>query len=96
MIYRKVEEIKYPMLHDAVLILVLRKFPFVSMYMDKTGEVCVKLSGKLSVDEVKEVILNLYPMDLERDKMRVVYDVDYSYDDGYTLVYSPDGVDLRR
>jgi hypothetical protein len=71
--------------------------------MDKSGECAISYYGRLSEQEIKEVMINFcYPgEDKSYDEIHPSYNKDYYYpytdgtDEDYTIIYTPDGLDYR-
>lgn len=99
MYYTSIEEIKYPELHDAVLLAsVLMKnrcnSQLKSVYMDPNGECAITFSGKLSDDDIEQIKLQFTSP--YADEI-TVSDEDYEYipKENVTRYYTPDGFDCR-
>ena len=105
-----VQNIKVPCLHNAAYVLSLREnskgdkiYKFRSLYMDKSGECAISYYGRLSEQEIKEVMINFcYPgEDKSYDEIHPSYNKDYYYpytdgtDEDYTIIYTPKGLDYR-
>lgn len=107
-----IQNIENPFLADAAYILSLREnnkgekiFKFRSLYMDKTGECAISYYGKLSEQEIKEIMINFcYPYeDKCYNEINPQLRKDYTYNNGhhangeteYTTIYTPDDLDYR-
>ena len=107
-----ISEIENPFLADAAYVLSLREdnkrnkiYKFRSIYMDKSGECAISYYGKLTNNQIKEIMINFcYPMeDKCYDEIHPQYGIDYDYNNGhhangeseFTTIYTPDGLDFR-
>ena len=107
-----IQDIKVPFLHDAALTLSLRQndkgeniYKLRSLYMDRSGECAISYYGRLSEQEIKEVMINYcYPYENKcYDEIHPVYIENYTYDNGhhangesdYTTIYTPDGINYK-
>ena len=107
-----IKNIKIPFLADAAFVLSLREnnkgekmFKFRSLYMDRSGECAISYYGRLSEQQIKEVMINFcYPNeDKCYDDIHPEYHKDYTYDNGhhangesnYTTIYTPDGLNYK-
>jgi hypothetical protein len=112
MYYTDIKDIEIPFLANAAFVLSLREnnkgekiYKFRSLYMDKSGECAISYYGRLSEQEIKEVMINFcYPgEDKCYDDIHPEYLYDYTYDNvhhangepNYTIIYTPDGLDYR-
>lgn len=112
MYWTNISEIENSYLHDAAFVLSLqtkpeggKRFKFRSIYMDKNGECAISYYGKLSKDEVKELMVNYcYPgIDMCQDQINPEYLLDYTYDvdsrsmeeSDFTTIYTPDNVNYN-
>ena len=112
MYYTEIKDIEIPFLANAAFVLSLREnnkgenmFKLRSLYMDPSGECAISYYGKLSEQEIKEVMINFcYPYeDKCYDEIHPVYMKDYTYDNGhhvngesnYTTIYTPDGTNYK-
>lgn len=108
-----ISEIENPFLADAAYVLSLREdnkgnkiYKFRSLYMDKSGECAISYYGRLTDNQIKEVMINFcYPMeDKCYDEVNPQSHKDYTYDNGhysngeseFTTIYTPDGLDYRN
>lgn len=96
MFYTNYIKIPYPFLHDAAMV-ISKRYNLRNIYMDKRGELCINIKGKLTVDEVKDILMNIDPNDNYKDAYEPDYNLQYSYsqDMQETHVYSFDGIDYR-
>ena len=101
-IYKK-EELD-PKFYDAVLLCELMGMKWNSLYMDKSGELCISFKGKLSEEQVRTVLMHFLDIiynDTNINSISTEYHKDYKYTGNrnreiYTSVYTPDGVDYRK
>ena len=65
--------------------------------MDKKGELCITINAKLSIDDIKDILVSIYPKSIDKDDMGLDYSMNYSFSDDMqkTYVYSADGIDYR-
>ncbi len=100
----KIQDIENPYLHDAAYILELQGFKLRSIHMDPSGECAISYWGCLSVEQIATVIQNFWFGDVERNKaLQLASDShnhkwfrDASHPNGFTQIYTPDGVDYRQ
>lgn len=105
-----IKDIEIPFLANAAFVLSLREnnkgekmFKLRSLYMDKSGECAISYYGRLTEQQIKEVMINFcYPgEDKSYDEIHLSYNKDYYYpytdgtDEDYTIIYTPDGLDYR-
>ena len=107
-----IQNIENPFLHDAAYVLSLREnkkgekiFKFRSLYMGNSGECAISYYGKLTEQQIKEVMINFcYPgEDKSYDEIHPTIWNDYEYMKGnlsegnpdYTTIYTPNGLDYR-
>lgn len=107
-----IQDIEIPFLHDAAYVLSLREddkgekiYKLRSLYMDKSGECAISYYGKLTEQQIKEVMINFcYPgEDKSYDDIHPKVWKDYEYMKGntsegrldYTVIYTPDDLDYR-
>lgn len=107
-----IKDIEVPFLANGAYVLSLREnskgekmFKLRSLYMDKSGECAISYYGRLSEQEIKEVMINFcYPgEDKCYDGIHPEYRKDYTYDNGhhangesnYTTIYTPDGLNYK-
>lgn len=108
-----INQINNPFLTDAAYILSLREnskgekiFKFRSLYMDKSGECAISYYGKLTIDQIKEVMINFcYPHeDKSYDELDPQYGIDYDYNNPhnadkkseFTTIFTPDGLNYNK
>lgn len=97
------QEITIPFLHDAVMVCQQRGYEFNSLYMDPSGECAVTFFDELNDDQVKEIIQNFLPYDVNKEDIYPIYNVDFGFiklhtKDGKrmaTKIYTPDDLDYR-
>lgn len=107
-----ISDIENPFLKDAAWTLSWRTdltgeklYKLRSLYMDKSGECSISYYGKLTEQQIKEVMINFcYPgEDKSYDGVHPKYHKDYTYENShhsngegeYTTIYTPDGLDYR-
>ena len=91
MTYRKLEEIPYPFLHDAVYC-TMWNYTVDSVYMDKEGGCAIRIKGNLTDEDAVRIQQNFYP----EDKSLSEIEPDYTNrKNGIAEVYTPDGIDYR-
>lgn len=103
MFYTKNElgNIEFLFLHDAVMT-INRYYPVRSVYVDPQGGVAVTIAAELERKQIQDCLFELHyfgpyevaPEGPSAEVPRLGYNFDWS-SDGYTQVYSPDGVDYR-
>ena len=100
-----ISDISIPYLHDAAKVLSYRTYAnhksvyrFRSLYIDSAGECSIDYLGKLNEDQIKEVMINFcYPgEDKSLSDINPRLGIDYEYCDGFTEIYTPDGLDYRE
>lgn len=97
MIYKNYNEIPYNFLHDAAMI-ISKRYTLENIHMDNLGGVDLTLKGKLTENQVKDILLNLNP---NPDKCSEDYSLDYLLQYSYskdmqrTYVYSEDGINYK-
>lgn len=96
MVFRNIKDIDYPFLHDAALVISMR-YKLIDIYMDKAGGISIALGGKLTEDQVKDILQNILPQDICKDELECIYELHYSYSDDMqqTYVFSPMDIDYR-
>lgn len=93
MIYRKLEEIPYPLLYDAVYYTMYDDYTVDSVYMDKEGSCAIRIKGNLTDKDAVRIQQNFYP----EYKSLSEIEPDYTnHKNGIAEVYTPDGIDYRR
>lgn len=96
MIYTDYNKIPYPYLHDAAMV-ISKRYALKSIHMDKRGEVCITLKGKLTENAIKDILMNLNPWDSSIEDYELSpLDYSYSNDMQDTYVYSADNIDYRN
>lgn len=94
MIFTDYNDIPYPFLHDAALV-ISKRYPLEDIYMDKIGGLCLSIKGKLSKDAIIDILQNITPWDLSADCYEIS-SLDYCYPyDKKTYIYSINGIDYR-
>lgn len=96
MIFNDINNIPYSFLKETATKL-SEKYPLYNIYMDKRGELCITINGKLSIDAIKDILVTIYPKNINKDDMGLDYSMNYSFSNDMqkTYVYSADGVDYR-
>lgn len=96
MLYTDYNNIPYPFLHDAALV-ISKRYSLESIYVDREGGICITLKGRLSDNAVKDILMNIDPWDSCADDYELNLLDYYSYSDDMqkTYVYSLDGIDYR-
>lgn len=110
--YSDIKDIDVPFLADAAYTLSLREndkgdkiYKFRNLYMEESGECAISYYGRLTEQQIKEVMINFcYPgEDKSYDEIHPTVWRDYEYLKGnasegnpnYTIIYTPDGLDYR-
>lgn len=96
-------DIENAFLHDAVMMCEMQGFKLRSLYMDKDGECAVSFYGKLTEEQVKNILIQFYLDDVLLDDIHPQYFQDYKYENGhntdkegeFTQIFTPDGIDYR-
>ena len=96
MIFRNIQDIKYPFLKDAATKL-FKDYSLEDIYMDKRGELCLTFKGLLTVDNIQFIMNIITPKGHGFDGY-TVSSSDYCYykEKQKTHVYSVDGIDYRN
>lgn len=103
MIFRNIQDIKYPFLKEAATKL-SKNYSLKDIYMDKQGELCLTFKETLSVDDIQFIMNIITPKEHGFDNY-TVSSSDYCYNkENYcynmgkqeTHVYSVDGIDYRK
>jgi hypothetical protein len=109
----RISDIEIPYLHNAAYVLSLREdtkgnkiYKFRSLHVDPCGECAISYYGKLSEQQIKEIMINFcYPMeDKCYDEITPKYNIDYCYQNGhhangedeFTIIFTPDGLDYTK
>ena len=94
MIVRKLEEVKNALLHDAILIATQQGYRFNRVYVDNEGGCNIKFSCKISIDDIKLLLVNLSPnkyINKSLNEIDIEYYKDYEFtDDCECIIYTPD------
>ena len=96
-------DIENAFLHDAIIVCEMQGFKLRSLYMDKDGECAVSFYGKLTEEQVKNILIQFYLDDVLLDDIHPEYYKDYKYEnrrnangeEGFTQIFTPDGIDYR-
>jgi hypothetical protein len=97
----KLGEIEFPFLHDAVMS-INRYYPVRSVYMDVKGGVCITVEADLERKQIQDCLFELHyfgpysaaPVGPSAEELKVGVNFGWNAD-GYTELYSEDGVDYR-
>lgn len=98
MIYNHIEDIPYPFLHDAVLLMDKYTEGFKEIYIDPNGECTITLKGKLTGEQIKRALCDLDPnviweSSIDDYKPKCFRDFNYLKED--TLIYTKGNIDYR-
>lgn len=98
MILHKLEEIKNASLHDAILITTLTdngdKYSLVDVYIDPNKECAIEFKGHMSEKDIKLFFFNMNPnitSESSPKNERAEYNLDYSYRNDVTEIYTREG-----
>lgn len=96
MIFRNIQDIKYPFLKGAATKL-FKDYSLEDIYMDKRGELCLTFKGLLTMDNIQSIMNIITPKGHGFDGY-TVSSSDYCYykEEQKTHVYSIDGIDYRK
>lgn len=94
MLYTNVKDINLPFLHNAAVVL-SKRYCLKGIYLDHEGGVALYFDGKLPMNAIKDVLQNISPEDKYLDDIHPECHIDYTYSNGYTNVFSSDGIDYR-
>lgn len=98
MIYRHIEDIPYPFLHDAVLLIDKYTEGFKEVYVDPNGECEITLKGELTGEQIKRVLCDLDPnvtCESSIDDYKPEYLRDFDDLKRDTLIYTKKNIDYR-
>lgn len=98
MIYRHIEDIQYPFLHDAVFLMDKYTEGFKKVYIDPDGGCAITLKGELTEEQIKRALFDLDPnitCESSIDDYKPEYFRDFDYLKGDTLIYTKDNIDYR-
>lgn len=103
MIYRNIEDIPYPFLHDAVLLMDKFTEGIVCTRITQRGECAIKIKGELSNETIARCMMNLDPnvtaessLSDYTPKMNVDYDYLEDMSGMITVIYTKDNIDYRK
>lgn len=96
MIFRNIQDIKYPFLKEAATKL-SKNYSQNDIYMDNRGELCLTFKGILTEDNIQFIMNIITPKGHGFDNY-TVSSADYCYikEKQETYVYSIDGIDYRN
>ena len=92
MIIRELSKVNNGILYDAILLATYAGYPMKSVYVDCDNECAVTFDGEMTELIIKEFFFSMnsnVTCDLEPED--VVYDEDYQYIDGNTVIYTKEG-----
>ena len=98
MIYRHIEDIPYPFLHDAVLLMDKYTEGFKGVYVDPNGGCAITLKGELTGKQIKRALCDLDPnvtCESSIDDYKPECSRDFDYFKGDTLIYTKENIDYR-
>ena len=104
MYYTEVLTIEIPFLHDAAMVCEEIGHKLRSIYMDPSGECAISYWGDLSLEQRARVLQNYLPDDVPYEECyQMVQDRNYcqwifdkNHPNGYTMFYTPDGLDYKH
>lgn len=98
MLFKEINNIPYPFLHDAAMV-ISKRYTIKHIYVDPQGELDICLEGYLDKNQIVDVLRNLCT-DPNKDfsNFEPIEYVHYSYSEDYALqsetyIYSEDGID---
>lgn len=95
MLIFNLEEIENNILHDAIFLIALsNKYSFKKVYIDKNDECCIEFKGRLTEEDIKLFFFNMnsnVTSESSPKDEKVEYNIDYSYKDDVTRIYTRDG-----
>lgn len=98
MIYRRIEDIPYPFLHDAVLLMDKYTEGFKEVYVYPDGECEITLKGELTGEQIKRALCDLDPdvtCESSIDNYKPEYFRDFNYFKGDTFIYTKENIDYK-
>ena len=98
MIYRHIEDIPYPFLHDAVLLMDKYTEGFKEVGVDPNGGCAIILKGELTGEQIKRALFDLDPnvtCKSSIDDYKPECFRDFNYLKGDTLIYTKENIDYR-
>lgn len=102
MIYRRIEDIPYPFLHDAVLLMDKYTEGVNRVRITDKGECCIVLKGMINdKSTLQRIMMDLDPnvtceTSLSDYNPKCCKDYDWSFDYTETYFYSKDNIDYRK
>lgn len=106
MYWTQVSEIDNPFLHDAAMVCEERGFKLRSIHVDTNGECAVSYWGSPNIYEVASILQNYMPGDASYEEcFKMVSEEEYykwfpcndrEHPNGFTQIYTPDGIDYRN
>lgn len=98
MILRKLDKIKNPILHGAILITTLTdkgtKYSLVKVYIDPNKECAIEFKGHMNEEDIKLFFFNMNPnvtSESSPKNERTEYNLNYCYNGDTTEIYTRDG-----
>lgn len=99
MIITDITKIPYSFLHKAMQKL-SEKFALKRIYVDPRGELAISFKGKLSENDVKEILQEITPISFVQREEPLRYHQDYEQEETglgwFTSIYSKEGIDYRN
>lgn len=105
MYYTEIDKIDIPFLHDAALVCQEIGHKLRAIYMDPHGECAISYWGDLSLTNRARILQNYLPDDVpfeecyqmvqDRTNCKWFNEGDSEHPNGYTIFYTPDGLDYR-
>ena len=106
MYYTEVSTIEIPFLHDATMVCEEIGHKLRSIYVDPNGECAISYWGDLSLIDRARVLQNYLPYDAPFEECyKMAQNKNYTrwfsectakHPNGYTQLYTPDGIDYRK
>ena len=98
MIYNHIEDIPYPFLHDAVLLMDKYTEGFKEVSVNPNGGCTITLKGELTGEQIKRALCDLDPnitCESSIDDYKPKCFRDFNYLKGDTLIYTKKNIDYR-
>lgn len=98
MIYIRIEDIPYPFLHDAMLLMDKYTEGFKEVYINTDGGCTITLKGELTGEQIKRALCDLDPnvtCKSSIDDYKPECFRDFNYLKGDTLIYTKENIDYR-
>lgn len=100
-----ISEIEIPFLHDAAMVCDMKNYNLRSIHVDPSGECAISYWGDISLADSAIILQNYLTEDVDLDECYCMvkegsYRKWFKSDDpkhpnGYTTLYTPDGIDYR-